>query len=293
MSYISLRSSRIAGSRITGSAASRLPLVGLLLGLLISLGGCQTKPSATVTGVGLTGLDLQKVKLTFDVKVENPYKVALPLVNIGYRLASQDRQFLNGQAALSGSVPAEGARTIQLPVELRFSELLSVLQGVRPGAVVPYSAGLDLSLNVPVVGAMTLPLNHSGRFPIPTVPSVALAGVKFGSLSFDQASVTLQVKVKNTNDFDFTLGRFQSAVKLSGQEIGQTSITPSTGFTPGQEKVIELNAGFSPKAFGLAFFNTLFSAKASYNITGTMGLSTSFGNLDLPYNQSGEASLFR
>ncbi len=129
-----------------------LSLVPLLVAGLLALPGCALlqgllgpvpKPTASITGIRITDFSLSGLTLNFDVAIANPYAVPLPLVNVDYALASASQPFLQGQAAMQGEIPANGSKTVTLPAKIAFGELLKVLQGVRPGATIPYRGTLD------------------------------------------------------------------------------------------------------------------------------------------------------
>ncbi len=174
------------------------------------LAGCQAlhgyldgmaKPSAHVVGVRLADLNLDSASLIFDVSVDNPYDVALPLTNVDYSLASGGKPFLTGQAPVQGSVPAKGSMTVSLPARLQFAQLLTALQDVKPGSLVPYDATLGLSANAPAVGTVSLPLKKSGQLPVPAVPVIELADVQWKGLDLNRAEALLHLNVTNTNRF--------------------------------------------------------------------------------------------
>jgi LEA14-like dessication related protein len=142
--------------------------VALIALLLTSAAGCTQKPTAAITGMKLQDMSLTDVTMLFDVKVDNPYLVALPLGNLDYALASQGQQFLSGNSLIQGTIPAQGSKTLPVPLKVNFMKLLNAVKGVRPGDSVPYKADLGLSLDVPIMGAMRVPMSKEGNLDIPT-----------------------------------------------------------------------------------------------------------------------------
>lgn len=140
------------------------------LGLLTVPGGCglTEKPTAHVTGVKLQNVSLRNATMRFDVEVANPYAVALPMSNVDYALASQGQQFLSGKADVQGEVPAKGSKVLGVPVRISYVELINAVRGARPGATVPYTANLGLSVAVPVLGVLRLPMKKEGEIAIPS-----------------------------------------------------------------------------------------------------------------------------
>lgn len=152
----------------------------LIIGLFF-LTGCaaledallQKKPSASLAGVHFADISLQSASLVFDVEVENPYSVGLPLVNLDYQLTSKAEQLFTGAADLQTTIPAQSSQEVALPVTLNYLELVKAFKDVRPGSVIPYKAALGLSLDAPVLGRIRLPIDKSGELTVPTIPKAS------------------------------------------------------------------------------------------------------------------------
>ena len=138
-----------------------------------SIGGAP-KPTAHVIGASIRGLSLENIVLLFDIEIENPYAASLPLADLGYSLTSGGSKFVEGTVKPSGSIPARGRQVIQLPATVSFSSLLTAVKGVKPGAIVPYTAEFRISVDAPVLGRIDVPLSKSGELPVPAAPQVEL-----------------------------------------------------------------------------------------------------------------------
>ena len=110
--------------------------------------------------------------MVFNVKVDNPYMVAIPLSNLDYALASKGQQFLDGKAPLQGTIPSQGSKTLPVPVKVNFLRLIKAVSGARPGASIPYKADLGLSLDVPMLGNKRVPMSKEGTLDIPSKSSL-------------------------------------------------------------------------------------------------------------------------
>jgi len=144
------------------------------------LTGCQTmnqvlnlqKPTAQMTGLKFQNATLNSATLLFDIEVDNPYPVALPLTNLDYGLSSGAEPFLNGKAELQTTIPAKSKKTVSLPATINYLDMLKALKGVRPGSKIPYRADLGLSVDAPAIGLMKLPLKKEGELVLPAVSDV-------------------------------------------------------------------------------------------------------------------------
>lgn len=264
---------------------------------LAILPGCQTmqamlndmdKPTASIQGVRFADLSLNKADMLFDVKINNPYAVALPLSNLDYGLSTGGNAVISGKAKLTDSIPAKGSRTITLPVNLIFADLLKAAVNVKAGQVLPYEADLRLAVDAPGVGELALPMSKKGEVPVPAVPDIALQSVTYDSLSWTGASATLKIDVTNTNAFDIDLSKMGYDLKLAGQPIVSSVVNNAGSFKPGQSRTLEIPISFSPAKLGTSALGMLKGSGASFELSGDMELGTKYGNLSLPYNQSGK-----
>ncbi len=274
-----------------------------ICGFMLCMGSCESvqsildaapKPTAMIAGVSLSNLSLDGVTLDFDVDVNNPYSFNLPLANLGYGLSSSGKSVLSGKLDNPGSIPANGKKRLDVPVSVRFADLLNVLSGVRPSSVVPYDAKLDISADVPGAGPITLPLKKSGKLPVPAVPQVSLAEVQWGNLSLTEASALVRLGITNTNDFSMVLNQMSYALALGGVDIANTSVRQPASFAgKGSSQTIEIPISIKPINLGMAAFNMLRGEGAAYRIHGNMSADTPFGPLALPYDSSGDTKFTR
>jgi LEA14-like dessication related protein len=268
--------------------------------LVALLAGCQSmqdmiggapKPTAHVIGTSIRGLTLENIVLLFDVEVENPYAASLPLVDLGYSLASGGQRFLEGTLKPTGSIPAHGKQVIQLPATVPFSSLYAALKGVKPGAIVPYTADFRIGVNVPVLGRIDVPLAKSGELPVPAVPQVELGALAIGKLGLDQIKASAKLQVRNTNQFPLDLTKLGVSFALGGQEVGGSKLSNPVTLPAGQSTTLEIPLSFSPRAAGLGLVNLLKGSQIAYKVSGSMDANTRFGPLSLPFSHIGNTAI--
>ena len=273
-------------------------IVGVLVALSLPvLAGCKaltelaagaTKPGVSVKGVRFSDVSTEGVTLLFDTEVSNPYAVDLPLTNLDYTLASQGATFLTGSAPVQGTVPANGSRVVALPARVAFGPMLSVLKGVKPGAVVPYAATMKLSVDGPSgVGRLALPLSKSGELPVPAVPDVSIADLKINDLSLSNAKATLSLNIKNTNQFAVSLARMGLGLELAGSKVSSATVTNALSLKPGDSGTIEIPVNLSLANLGLSAFNALRGKDTGYRLQGDVAIETPFGPMTLPLDRGG------
>jgi LEA14-like dessication related protein len=266
------------------------------------LAGCQTveeilsgapRPDAEIRAVRLQGLSLEDVTLDFDVAVSNPYGVPLPILDVVYGLSVEDRRFLTGTFTEGATIPAGEEVTFTLPATVRFSDLIAAVSGVRPGAVVPYTADLEVAVNAPGGQVVKLPLRKEGELPVPQAPAVELHKVTWDRLTMNEATAVLSVGIGNTNEFAVDLLEFDYGLAFAGRRIINSSIDRSVSAEAGEEIVLDIPISIRPSDLGLAALEVLRGDDASYELEGIMQLGTPFGPLAAPFERSGRTPFER
>jgi LEA14-like dessication related protein len=255
--------------------------------------GSAPKPTAHVIGASIRGLSLENIVLLFDVEVENPYATSLPLIDIGYSLTSGGMKFLEGTVKPTGSIPARGKQVIQLPATVQFSSLFATLKGLKPGAIVPYTADFKLGVDAPILGRIDVPLSKSGELPVPAVPQVELTSLAIGKLSLDQITASAKLQVKNTNQFPLDLTKLGVSFALGGQEVGSSKLANSVNLPAGQATTLDVPLSFSPRAVGIGLVNLLRGNQIAYKVSGSIDANTRFGPLSLPFSHIGNTAVTR
>lgn len=281
------------------SLTRTLPVL-FLTALVLSLPACEAvqsalagldKPTARLTDARLQNFTLDSAQLLLDVEVLNPYPVALPLQQAKVSLASQGQHVLTTGLAAATTVPAGGRATLQLPVGLKFGELMGALQGVQAGSILPYELTLEMSPQAPGYGPVPMSLKHAGTLPIPAVPQVRLKSVNWQELSLSQAVASLVIEVGNPNAFALDLDAMNYALSLGQTKVADVTASnlPAAAAKGTQELTIPVT--FRPRDLGMGVFSMLTGRSTGYDMQGTMALGTQWGQLTLPLRASGTAPL--
>ncbi len=268
------------------------------------LGGCsvledyveqlgETSASANITGVSLVDFSLSGATLAFDVEVNNPYAVALPLLDIGWSVGSGGTELMSGNFEPDQALAAASSTTLTLPASFAFADVLSVLSSIKPGSIVPYELDANLSVDAPLVGRLSLPLANEGELPIPTVPDIELKGIAWDELSMSEARATLRLGIGNTNAFPLSLDTMFYDLALGGTSVASTSVAESVDISEGESAVIEIPISFAPADLGFAVFKMLTGDGAAYALAGTLEVGTPFGPLSLPFDRTGNTPFTR
>ena len=264
--------------------------------LSLSLTGCAgmqsllsgNKPTASIKGVNFSDLSLDGLTLLFDVEVTNPYSLPLPLSDLAYSLSTGDKPFLSGTARTAGTIPASQARVLQLPAKIAFTDLFRTASGIRPGSVVPYTATMELSVDAPAVGKIALPLKKSGELPVPAVPEIELSSITWNKIDLNEATATLHLGLKNTNDFGLDLSKLQYALALGGARIASSELRQAVRLEKGGSGQLNIPISIAPMQLGLGVFNLIRGQGSAYELAGNLDVNTPFGALNMPYRRTGQ-----
>ena len=281
----------------------RCALLVVLVALVsLPITGCQEaqnllsgldKPGVTVAGVRFTDISLEHLDLNVDLEITNPYSVDLPVAALDYDLGSSGQSFLSGRSDNAASIPANGKATYPFAVRLPFAGLLNVLTEVKPGSAVPYEMALGVHLDAPVVGAMRVPVEHAGELPVPAMPDVSVEDIYWKDISLTNVAAVLKLGVGNTNDFPIDLSELGMRLNLAGTQIGNLGFNEAVGFAGGQKRQLEIPLSFSPMSVGSAVLNMLTGSGSGYSLDGLLKGSTKFGDIELPFNRTGNTSFSR
>ena len=144
-----------------------------LLALPLALSACSglvrdavRSPEVSVTDVELVGTTLTGADLLFEFRVDNPNALALVLDTVGYRLRLNGQQLLDGRRDERTRIEAQGRSVVQLPVTIRYSDVLRVIDSFEGRDKPEYDLEADFGFDVPVLGIVSVPVRERGEIPL-------------------------------------------------------------------------------------------------------------------------------
>ena len=99
-------------------------------------------------------------------------------------IESDGRKLISGLIPDAGTIKAE--ETVKIPVTLIYDDIKNTYSEIKPGSIIPYRIKVDLTVDVPVFGRITLPLEKTGEITIPYKPDIDIEKIKFGRFSFEE-----------------------------------------------------------------------------------------------------------
>lgn len=245
------------------------------------------KPTADVSAVHIPSISLEKADIVVDVLIKNPNPVPIPLCDINYLIESDGRKLISGLIPDAGTIHAHGEETVNIPLTLIYDDIKNTYDDIHPGSIIPYRIKVELLVDVPVFGRLTLPLEKTGEIPIPYKPDVDLEKIRFQTFSFEETVAVLHLKLENKNDFDLALNALDYEVWLSEVSIGGAQLSKSAKIEKTGISYIDVPITFRPKDFGSALWDMIRGRGTGYSLKGNVDVDTPFGAMKLPISKEG------
>lgn len=182
--------------------------------------GCETtrdiqydrEPAARLEAMRFGGVELDYATVLFDVEIDNPYPVSLPLQRLRYALVSGGRTFLTATAFNNVTVPPNTKKVLTLSDEVTYARLLRALRG-EPGSTIPIKAELTLSLEAPRSEWINLHAENEGNILLPESPEINVEGITYNAVDVifvptpqDVVDKMLQLAEVRKDDLLYDLG---------------------------------------------------------------------------------------
>ncbi|KAJ6289573.1 hypothetical protein OIU76_025401 [Salix suchowensis] len=245
------------------------------------------KPTADVAEIHVPTINLEKAEIVVDVLIKNPNPVPIPLIDINYLIESDGRKLISGLIPDAGTIPAHGEETVKIPIRLVYDDIKNTYADIKPGSIIPYRIKVDLIIDVPIFGRITLPLEKTGEIPIPFKPDIDVENIKFERFSFEETVAVLHLRLENKNDFDLGLNDLDYEVWLSDVSIGGAELEKSTKLDKNGISYIDIPITFKPKDFGSAVWDMIRGKGTGYSMKGNINVDTPFGAMKLPISKEG------
>ncbi|XP_020262013.1 uncharacterized protein LOC109838014 [Asparagus officinalis] len=245
------------------------------------------KPSADVAAVHIPKINLKMIEIVVDVLITNPNPIPIPLVDINYLIESDGRKLVSGLIPDAGTIHAHGSETVKIPVTLIYDDIKSTYTDIKPGSIIPYKIKVDLIVDVPIFGRITLPLKKTGEIPVPYKPDIDVDKIKFEKFSFEETTAALHLSLENKNDFDLGLNLLEYEFWLSDVSIASAELTKTTKLEKNGITHMEIPISFKPKDFGSAVWDMIRGRGTGYSMKGNIDVDTPFGQMKLPISKEG------
>ena len=170
------------------------------------------EPAAHLEAMRFGSVELDYATLLFDVEIDNPYRVGLPVQRLRYALISDGRTFLTATAFDNVTVPPNTKKVLTLSDQVTYARLLRALDG-EPGSTIPFKAELTLSLDAPGSEWINLHAENEGNIVLPEPPEIKVEGKTYNAVDVvfvptprDVVDKMLELAEVRKNDLLYDLG---------------------------------------------------------------------------------------
>ncbi|XP_071700471.1 desiccation-related protein At2g46140-like [Rutidosis leptorrhynchoides] len=251
------------------------------------------KPSADLAAIHISKISFKQVDLIVDVLVTNPNPVPIPLVDINYLIENNGRKLASGMIPDAGTIHARSSETVKIPVTLVYYDLKKAYADIVPGTILPYKVKVDLIVDVPVIGKLTLLIEKCGEIPVPYRPDVRIEKIEFEKFSFKETVTILHLKLDNKNEFDLGLNQLEYMIWLGDVSIGGAKLAKNVTIVKNDVSELDIPFNFRPKDCGSAIWDMIRGKGTGYSIKGNIDVDTPYGNMKLPIEKVGGTTTFK
>ncbi|ONM40095.1 late embryogenesis abundant protein Lea14-A [Zea mays] len=149
--------------------------VGLMAGLMDKAKGFVVekvmqipKPEAALDHVSFRSISREGVELHSHVDISNPYSHRIPICEITYTFKSAGKVIASGTMPDPGWIAASGSTKLDLPVKVPYDFIVSLMKDLGGDWDIDYMMEVGLTVDLPAIGAFTIPLTTEGEIKLPT-----------------------------------------------------------------------------------------------------------------------------
>jgi LEA14-like dessication related protein len=137
--------------------------------LIVMLSGCTSfvqAPRVTLKETSMVGLDTSGIDIEFILGITNPNSFDLSLLDYIFDLRMMDLPLSTGGMQETIFFPAGKETGMRLPVRLKFTDLMEIINRAPDPGNIPYQLNTMLHLKTPL-GVMAVPVEKSAVLAIP------------------------------------------------------------------------------------------------------------------------------
>ncbi len=253
------------------------------------------EPNVSVQNVKLTGLNLSKVDLLFNISVENPNNLGIQLSNLDYNLFLNNTSFLKGSQNQDIKIKANGAALVPIPLSLGFQQIRKAVSSLASLDTVPYRLDLKVGVNLPLLGIVQIPISRKGSFPNFKIPEISLQGINLKNLGFNGANLDIVLNVKNPNTFGFNAENLNYDLEINGLQWITGHLNRSVSIAQKSDQSVRIPVSLNFMTMGTAVYQLLTgNSELNYQLKGKTKINSSleyFNSFNFPFNKSGKINL--
>lgn len=226
--------------------------------------------------------DIATAVLHFKLAIKNPNPVGFKLAGIGYGLDVEGKHVADGRTRKGLTLKANGKSATAVDVNVKLIEIAASFLELLGKPSAAYAGTFDLEFDTPV-GKINIPIKHSGKFPLPQKPPIALEGIQISGVDFSGVKLLAKVRIDNPNPFRMPVDALRMNLKVNNRDLAGVTAPAGLAMEPGQPLRIPLTVNASFGAIGLTAADLTRRPNLAYKAS--MNLAS--GPLKLPADLAG------
>lgn len=218
--------------------------------LLQQLLGNIQYPVVKVTQMVPELKDIANAVLHFKLNIQNPNPVGFKLAGIGYGLDVEGKHVADGRTRKGLTLKPKGKSATSVDINVKLIEVASTLLELLGQANADYAGTFNLEFDTPV-GKIDIPVKHSGKFPLPKKPPIALEGIQISGVDLSGVKLLANVRIDNPNPFRMPVDALRMNLKVNNRDLAGVSAPRGLAMEPGQPLRIPLTVAASFSSIGL------------------------------------------
>jgi len=207
------------------------------------------------------------------------------LTRYRYRFIVEESEYLQMNRILSEGleVSPSGKTMISIPVKITYENLFNAIEKTRNlDAASCYLLG-ELFFSEGRKDRGSLPIAHSGEFPIFKAPRVEVVGLKANAVSLGGADLDFQFKMVNENGFGLRVDEIKYRLHMDGFPISEGRINGDKDVTGRDEKFFSLHLLINYFEVGKEFQAVLQKEDLVLSFEGEIEFRTAWGRMVVPF----------
>ena len=265
-----------------GMTALAGPLSGCAAMQNVLKGMGYVNPSVEIVDMSVTKWGLDTLGTTFDVAVKNPNPVGFTLQGIQYGLDIDGSRLTSGQSKTPVSIAANGASTTTLAFDFPLAQTANALIALLSKREVNYGLESAFQIGRPDFN-VTVPVNKSGRLPLPQLPKFDVPTAEFRGASLAGIQFRIVPTIENVNDFDVPIGGFETSLRINDRPVLSNQANASSRLKAKAKTPVPIDLTLSLADLGLSAVSLMQKPRLRWAVDFQL-LS---GALKLPFSESG------
>jgi len=197
-----------------------LPAVAAFIALFV-LAACQTltsvlqEPVLSLQSVEIAGISLNGAQVLCKIEVENPNGFDIPFPETDWEFFVNANSFVKGTVKNNHKIKARNKTVVDVPVDLKYLEILNTFQSLVGGKLVYYKIALGLKFPIPVIRDKVWTFEHADSLPFPQPPRVRAPSMRMENANTTRAEISVTVNVENPNPFDIPVPKIEYDYQLN------------------------------------------------------------------------------